>query len=752
VKGRHHVIDAKNPYDRFNLDFLQKKDDGTIWNGGFNVTDSTEKLAGIFEPDAPLRLIDYLVYRPVPKELILWRDVPNYHPDSLDMEQWYKPLIDYCYDGVWIDGEYFNPLFVYWMNIFAFTVPLLDADNLPTGEFDIGQANYCNIDRYALDYFWKAEKCKLDVAVMGSRGSGKSVLIHSVIDRKYRLFPNSVSIVSSTNEDTTNEAWNKVEKTLHDVETKHPALKLKRLPGGDSADEKVSGEMVNLPDGSTEKRGMLSTIEKIIYGKNPGKTRGKRPDAQFIEEFAAFPPSKHKGNLKACMRESRGSWYVLGSIKKATVYYAGTGGSVENDEAETIFTNPKAHTILPTNDYEIEGGLFLPVHVKKAGTWEKTGCPDIKLAVDLTNIEREAAMSDPTTYLGLVQEYPMTIKEVFTRNGSNNFNQDKLASQRLKLMYEPDVPKPEKGFLVWKRADNGRIIGIEWKEDNQGDIDILEHPHWLQPGIPDAEREPIDRLYVGGCDSIDQGNNDSSVAKGKEKGSELAVLIKKRMLDGAYFRATSNLYVAKYNKRSNDPRDDWDNALKLAYYYHAEINLEYTKINIVGHFRNEGFYHLLKKRPSINLANANPGKETHLIGTTTSSHVIDHQDLKIKAYIDDFYDQIFFIALLEQLQDYDRNDRTKFDLVIAMGLCELADEDFSAIPTKPKLKITEELQAFGYYTDPTTGYKKYGVIGSKGSGESEMQESLRKEAQKHFEHGGVRWVDMTDPNNPVFQY
>jgi len=751
-----------NDYDQFNLDFLTKLD-GKVMNGEFDVTDAPKKLVGCPTGFEETKLSDYLVYRPIPKELLKWRNVPELHPDSLDMEHWYNELMDYALNGVWVDGEYWNPYMIYWLNVFVFPVPVMDEDGEPTEDFETSHPTYCNVDRYLFDLLWKCEIQRKDFSLMGGRGIGKSYLAGCVMDREYRLFPGAWTVVSSTNEETTNEAWNKVEECLNAIEKKHRALKHKRITN--SLSMKYSGEIIELPDGTTEDRGYLSKFEKIIYGKTPGKTRGKRPTKQLVEEFAAFPPSTQKGNLRSCMRESRGSWYVMGGIKKCIVMYTGTGGTIENDEAEEIFCSPKAHNILPTFDWpegqttnhqgEMTGtGAFIPTHIKRAYTWEKTGCPNVTLATKLVEEERAEAKHDTVSYMGLLTEFPMTIREVFTRRGTNIFNQDKIATQRINIEHgdKNKVPAPERGFLKWKKAENGKIIGVSWDKAQHGDIEILEHPHWLTDQSSEEEKEPMKNLYVGGIDSIDQGTMDSAYATDSKKGSELAMLVKKRIVDKGYFRTTSNIYVAKYSRRSADVRTDWDNALKLAYYYNAEVNIEYTKIGIVGYFRDMGFYHLLKKRPTINLTNADPTKQSHLIGTTAGGPIIDHQDQKIAAYVDDYYDQIWFLDMLEQLQDYNRDDRTKFDMVIAMGLCELADEDLMGRVARPAEKATAGLQLWGYYTDPETGYKKHGILPEKGTGQAELDESLQLEAEKYRKHGGVRWIDMSDPGNPTHHY
>jgi len=87
-----------NTYDRFNLDFLQKEG-SKVMNGEFDVTNTPERLYGVPTGTEEINLIDYLVNRPVPIKLLKWRDIPNIHPDSLDMENWYSDLIEYCING-----------------------------------------------------------------------------------------------------------------------------------------------------------------------------------------------------------------------------------------------------------------------------------------------------------------------------------------------------------------------------------------------------------------------------------------------------------------------------------------------------------------------------------------------------------------------------------------------------------------------------------------------------------------------------
>ena len=126
------------------------------------------------------------------------------------------------------------------------------------------------------------------------------------------------------------------------------------------------------------------------------------------------------------------------------------------------------------------------------------------------------------------------------------------------------------------------------------------------------------------------------------------------------------------------------------------------------------------------------------IGTPASSEAIAHQDNKIKEYIDDYYYQIFFPDLLEQLRDYDPEDRRKYDLVIAMGLTELADEDYLGTGAEKEEKILDEIELWGWYTDPVTGFKKHGIIPKSNKGTKSLEQQF---LEKHSNQPSIRYYD-----------
>jgi hypothetical protein len=96
-------------------------------------------------------------------------------------------------------------------------------------------------------------------------------------------------------------------------------------------------------------------------------------------------------------------------------------------------------------------------------------------------------------------------------------------------------------------------------------------------------------------------------------------------------------------------RWDYENVLKISMLYHARLNVEYTKINIIA-FQNEETVLENLQRPSIAIgSNVSGDKASTLLGTPATSAVIAHQDQKLADYIDDYYYQIH-PPVLEQMR------------------------------------------------------------------------------------------------------
>ena len=75
---------------------------------------------------------------------------------------------------------------------------------------------------------------------------------------------------------------------------------------------------------------------------------------------------------------------------------------------------------------------------------------------------------------------------------------------------------------------------------------------------------------------------------------------------------------------------------------------------------------------------------------------------------------MWFEPMINELITYSYENKRKFDIVAAMGMAELGDEELSGIPPQEADNGGRKLKLFGYWTDEY-GIKHKGVIPDKQS-------------------------------------
>ena len=196
-----------------------------------------------------------------------------------------------------------------------------------------------------------------------------------------------------------------------------------------------------------------------------------------------------------------------------------------------------------------------------------------------------------------------------------------------------------------------------------GKILILEHP------IMSPEGTSYNNLYVGGIDSIDIGVADSA---GTDKNpSDFCIVIKKRVLG-----QDDPCYVAIYKDRPKDIREAYEIAAKLLTYYGCKAVLESTRTAIITHFRDHKYLHLLMKRPRSTMPDIAKGN-SQMYGTPATVKVILHYRELIYDFILDYSHTIAFKEMVDQMLNYTDECKKDFDIIAALGMAELADEELS---------------------------------------------------------------------------
>jgi hypothetical protein len=376
---------------------------------------------------------------------------------------------------------------------------------------------------------------------------------------------------------------------------------------------------------------------------------------------------------------------------------------------------PFKHNHTPDGQF-IYSSMFIPAYKMVAKLVDNRGWCDPDKAREWYEKEREKKVEDPEGLLIYKAEYCFTIEEALIQQGDNIFPREQLAEQQAQLTVYKSIKPPKAGYLSWTYDESGTKTGVKWKEDPAGRILIKEHP------IKTEDGGQYQNLYVGGIDSIDIGSADSSAKKGsseEKKLSDFCIVIKKRILG-----LSDPGYVAMYKERPRDPREAYDITAKLLVYYGAKAVLESTRTAILTYFRDNKLLSLLMKRPRATMPNVTKGNP-NMYGTPAPTKVIVHANELIYDFVLDYCHTIPIEEMVTQLLNYSYDRKKYFDIIAAMGMAELADEELSWKKPEEKEKINKEFRNIGWFKDGR-GYKHYGVIPTT-EGERYAANRVRKE-------------------------
>lgn len=461
--------------------------------------------------------------------------------------------------------------------------------------------------------------------------------------------------------------------------------------------------------GKLDKQGVESGHGAQISGQvvdKADKLRGDRTERLVFEEFGSNPVGLDSYAVAEAL-------VIINGDRVGIRIMFGTGGDTDITEnkqgkskagimaLETMFLEPTKFRILPckhkknNRDQWVETGFFAPSYETVRSVMDHRGYVKPADGKHHYQKERDKRRGNNEVYLKYCAEYCFTYEEALSRKGSNTFNQNKLADQRTEVEIYKSTPKPKRGFLKWVyQGDTNEILGVKFTENPNGDVEIIEEP------IRDEQGNHIQNLYVAGIDSIDAGSNESAVG---EKGSKFCILIKKRTLG-----LGGDMYVAKYLDRPADVRQAYERALQLMTWYNAKANLEDTKIGLKGYFREKNKMHMLMKRPRYVLEGQSGNKSaTALYGTPATPKMIQYGLDLIRDYIEDYSHNMYFADQLQQCQDYSDEFKGKYDIIAAMQMAEIGDQELQGVPQKRE--EIKEWKNLGWYKDHR-GHRKYGVI------------------------------------------
>ena len=642
----------------------------------------------------------------------------SYLPRSKRWDAFWKEQYTRCKYGMTSHGYTITGDNYFFLNFYQ--LPVVDMDKA-SGEGTNESFPVFFASQYM--FFHYLQMCRVlhkNAALMKARSIGFSEINASLAARLYTTIKRSRTMITCFKDTYLNGTFSKLDHALTFINTNADGFFKPRLT--DKALEKKSGYQIKI-DGQFTDFGWLSVV-KGINGSKPSNIRGERVDLLIYDEAGSWP------DLTTAVVQGQELCEVQG-VPRGIMLFGGTGGDFGPplEGLKKIYYNPRAFKILPfrhkwTQDgTTIESGFFLPYFLQSLNPeyMDSRGvCNQIEYKKVLQE-ERNNLLAVPEDYLKKCAERCWNAEEAFTLEGQNKFNKMKIADQLAKIRLHKIGPRPQVGTIDYTYKSNKHslenIDGFRWIL-NSGKVQILEHPVWsdlykeqIEKQKKEAEEQGIDfeapvytemnDLYVAGIDGIDIGAAQTS--KETRDPSDFCIVIKRRA-----FGLNEPQYVAMYKDRPQNIREAYKIAMCMCRYYNCRINIEATRVGMITWARENKCLQYFMKRPRATLTDIKYGT-TKQYGTPATKTIIEQQTDLIADYVEDYGHNIWFEDMLVQLNGYNDENKTKFDIIAALGMVELADQELSGRqPTKVDKEV-EEFQDYGYYINDK-GYREFGVI------------------------------------------
>lgn len=647
----------------------------------------------------------------------------SYLPRSKRWDAFWKEQYTRCKYGMTSHGYTITGDNYFFLNFYQ--LPVVDMDKA-SGEGTNESFPVFFASQYM--FFHYLQMCRVlhkNAALMKARSIGFSEINASLAARLYTTIKRSRTMITCFKDTYLNGTFSKLDHALTFINTNADGFFKPRLT--DKALEKKSGYQVKI-DGQFTDFGWRSVVIGI-NGSKPSNIRGDRVDLLIYDEAGSWP------DLTTAVVQGQELCEVQG-VPRGIMLFGGTGGDFGPPlkGLKKIYYNPKAFKILPfrhkwTRDgTTIESGFFLPYFLQSLNPeyMDSRGVCNQTEYKKLLQEERNNMLAVPEEYLKKCAERCWNAEEAFALEGQNKFNKMKIADQLAKIRLHKIGPRPQVGTIDYTYKSNKHslenIDGFRWLL-NSGKVQILEHPVWsdlykeqIEKQKREAEEQGIDfeapvytemnDLYVAGIDGIDIGAAQTS--KETRDPSDFCIVIKRRA-----FGLNEPQYVAMYKDRPQNIREAYKIAMCMCRYYNCRINIEATRVGMITWARENKCLQYFMKRPRATLTDIKYGT-TKQYGTPATKTIIEQQTDLIADYVEDYGHNIWFEDMLEQLNGYNDEHKTKFDIIAALGMVELADQELSGRqPTKVDKEV-EEFQDYGYYINDK-GYREFGVIPKKQS-------------------------------------
>jgi len=337
--------------------------------------------------------------------------------------------------------------------------------------------------------------------------------------------------------------------------------------------------------------------------------------------------------------------------------------------------------------------LFIPADfgfkgrhpVTKQPFVDEYGISNRKLATEY--IESLWTNLEGTKLAAAQRKNPLKIKHAFQlQNFDSVFDNELLEEQKEYL--ENEAPKTLRRRVTFAKDDDGLV---KWRDDPRGYHEMVwdfEKPSESNRRVVNRETQLYMPNNVGGfaagvdpfAATITTGPGSMGVCYIYKKGDPLDP-------------ENSGFCVLRYAQRTRYKADFHKNVMLLCQYYGCKANYESDVDDYYEKFIESGFKHYIMWRPKSTVDPQRRNVKTKYGTPSKDPFALQKHTEVIDEYIKLHHHKIYFPELIDQLIDYDVNDRTKFDDVIAFGMSLIGGMDGAGKSNEPvKVKKFLELR------------------------------------------------------------
>jgi hypothetical protein len=300
--------------------------------------------------------------------------------------------------------------------------------------------------------------------------------------------------------------------------------------------------------------------------------------------------------------------------------------------------------------------FFVPDY--KTMFFDKYGIPHEEKAREYFDAKRAQYVRNGNNkgLVSYIRKHPRTPEEAFWSSaGMCVYDEIRLRTTMQNLEpVEDDIVV--RGDFEWIKNDDGvKTMKVKWKPRKNGPFRIARFPDEQEAN--NIERRgnswaPKNKVhYMIGVDPFDHDLVDLSIDNKPSDGAA-AVYMKNRPDDEDF----NENFVAFYLFRRPKSSKFYDDMLKLAVFYGAEILYESQKPGIKGYFVDHECGRFLMRFD---------GKRH---GIAASKTFIEMLMEETENFLDDNYERVVFRLMLQDWLDYDPTDTRKYDLAAATGI------------------------------------------------------------------------------------